>query len=293
MFQLDENNQSTMVAGCPPDNFSADGQLWGNPLYDWDYHKKTGFHWWVTRMWYSFKLYDMVRIDHFRGFDEYFAIPAGKSAKAGHWEKGPGMDLFNMLEEKLGERAVIAEDLGLMTPGVRKLVKDSGYPNMKVIQFGFDARDFGGGNEYLPHNYLNNCVVYTGTHDNETLAGWFNGLDKENQDHIRKYLRDDFTPAKQMYKKLIDMAMMSCADTCIIPIQDWLGLPNTARMNTPGTVDVNWSWRLDAKLLTEEVQKEVLTVTMRYGRANWDALNPKKPEKAEEKDQVPEETEEA
>ena len=198
------------------------------------------------------------------------------------------MELFNTLKKELGERAVIAEDLGLMTPGVRKLVKDSGYPNMKVIQFGFDARDFGGGNEYLPHNYLNNCVVYTGTHDNETLAGWFNGLDKENQDHIRKYLRDDFTPAKQMYKKLIDLTMMSGADTCIIPIQDWLGLPNTARMNTPGTVDVNWSWRLDAALLTEEVQKEVLTVTMRYGRANWEALNPKKPA-----DEKKEETEEA
>ena len=202
------------------------------------------------------------------------------------------MELFNTLKKELGERAVIAEDLGLMTPGVRKLVKDSGYPNMKVIQFGFDARDFGGGNEYLPHNYLNNCVVYTGTHDNETLAGWFNGLDKENQDHIRKYLRDDFTPAKQMYKKLIDLTMMSGADTCIIPIQDWLGLPNTARMNTPGTVDVNWSWRLDAALLTEEVQKEVLTVTMRYGRANWEALNPKKPEKVEKKDEESEEAEE-
>ena len=291
MFQLDENNQSTMVAGCPPDNFSADGQLWGNPLYDWNYHKKTDFHWWVTRMWYSFKLYDMVRIDHFRGFDEYFAIPAGKSAKAGHWEKGPGMELFNTLKDKLGERAVIAEDLGLMTPGVRKLVKDSGYPNMKVIQFAFDARDTGGGNEYLPHNYLNNCVVYTGTHDNETLAGWFGSLDKANQDHIRKYLRDDFTPAKQMYKKLIDLAMMSGADTCIIPIQDWLGLPNTARMNTPGTVDVNWSWRLDPKLLTEEVQKEVLEVTKRYGRANWEALNPKKPEKVEKKEEETEESE--
>ena len=202
------------------------------------------------------------------------------------------MDLFNTLTEKLGERAVIAEDLGLMTEGVRKLVKDSGYPNMKVIQFGFDARDIGGGNEYLPHNYKNNCVVYTGTHDNETLSGWFTGLDKENRDHIRNYLRDETTAIKWMYKKLIDLAMMSCADTCIVPIQDWLGLPNTARMNTPGTVDVNWSWRLDPELLTEEVQKEVLAVTMRYNRANWDALNPKKPAEAEEVEEAEETAEE-
>ena len=293
LFQLNEKNESSSIAGCPPDSFSEDGQVWGNPLYRWDFHRGTGYEWWVTRMWHSFKLYDVVRIDHFRGFDEYFSIPADKGhAKYGHWEKGPGMELFRTIHARLGDVNVIAEDLGLMTGGVRKLVKDSGYPNMKVIQFAFDARDFGGGNEYLPHNYLNNCVVYTGTHDNETLAGWFNGLDKENQDHIRKYLRDDFTPAKQMYKKLIDLTMMSAADTCIIPIQDWLGLLNTARMNTPGTVDVNWSWRLDAELLTEEIQKEVLTVTMRYGRANWEALNPKKHEKAEEKDEESEETEE-
>ena len=284
LFQLSEQNVSTQVAGCPPDSFSADGQMWGNPLYRWDYHKQTGFHWWVTRMWYSFKLYDMVRIDHFRGFDEYFAIPAGKTPAAGHWEKGPGMALFDTFREKLGERAVIAEDLGHMTEGVRKLVRDSGYPNMKVIQFGFDASDIGGSNEYLPHNYKNNCVVYTGTHDNETIAGWFAGLDKENKDHIRNYLRDDATAIKWMYKKLVDLAMMSCADTCIIPIQDWMGLPNTARMNTPGTVEANWSWRLLPGQVTKELGEEVLAVTKRYGRANWDALNAGKKAKTAKKD---------
>ena len=274
MFQLNEENRPTQVAGCPPDGFSADGQVWGNPLYRWDYHKATGYHWWVTRMWYSYKLYDMVRLDHFRGFDEYFAIPAGSaSAKNGHWEKGPGMSLFNTLKEKLGDRAVIAEDLGLMTDGVRKLVKDSGYPNMKVIQFAYDAADIGGSNEYLPHNYTNNCVVYTGTHDNETVAGWFTGLDKANKEHIRNYLRDHDTANKWMYKKLIDLAMMCCADTCIIPLQDWLGLGSSARMNTPGTVDGNWSWRMTAEQLTDELQEEVCNVSKRYGRANWDALN--------------------
>ena len=274
LFQLDEDNVSTQIAGCPPDSFSADGQVWGNPLYRWDYHKATGYHWWVTRMWYSFKLYDVVRIDHFRGFDEYFSIPAATGkAMDGHWEKGPGMDLFRTLKEKLGERGVIAEDLGLLTDGVRKLVKDSGFPNMKVLQFAFDETDEGGSNEYLPHNYNNNCVVYTGTHDNETVAGWFAGLSKVQKEQIRDYIGDHDTANKWMYKKLIALAMMSAAKTCIVPVQDWLGMDNSARMNVPGTVDINWSWRLTADRLTDEVAKEMLTVTKRYGRANWDALN--------------------
>ena len=282
MFQLDEQNRPTQIAGCPPDSFSADGQVWGNPLYRWDYHAKTGFHWWITRMWYSFKLYDVVRIDHFRGFDEYFCIPNGGTAKEGHWEKGPGMDLFNAIRNSLGDKAVIAEDLGLMTPGVRKLVKDSGFPNMKVLQFAFDAADIGGSNEYLPHNYNNNCVVYTGTHDNETIHGWFTGLDKENREHVRAYLGDEATPIKRVYKKLINLAMVCAAKDCIVPIQDWLGLDNTARMNQPGTVNVNWSWRLLPGQLTDEVSAEILAVSMRYGRANWDGLNAMaKREKAE------------
>ena len=274
MFQLNENNQSTQVAGCPPDGFSADGQVWGNPLYRWDYHRNTGYHWWITRMWYSFKLYDVVRIDHFRGFDEYFSVPASTGlAKDGHWEPGPGMELFNKLKESLGERGVIAEDLGLMTDSVRKLVKDSGYPNMKVLQFAFDAEDVAGANEYLPHNYNNNCVVYTGTHDNETLAGWFAGLDKAGRDLVRTYLADFDTANKWMYKKLITVAMMSAANTCIIPVQDWMGLNNSARMNTPGTVDANWSWRLTPGQTTEELAEEIRVITKRYGRANWDAVN--------------------
>ena len=290
MFQLNEHNHPTMIAGCPPDDFAEDGQVWGNPLYDWDYHAKTGYHWWVTRMWYSYQLYDMVRLDHFRGFDEYFAIPAKTGlAKDGHWEKGPGMELFDTLREKLGEKLVIAEDLGFMTEGVRKLVKDSGYPNMKVIQFAFNPADIGGASEYLPHNYPNNCVVYTGTHDNETIAGWFAGLDKENKEFVRTYLDDHAVANKWMYKKLCGLAMMSAADTCIIPIQDWLGLDNSARMNTPGTVDINWSWRLKQGLLTDVLAEDVLAVTMRYGRANWDALNAKaQKEKAETEEETPE-----
>ena len=274
MFQLDENNMPTQIAGCPPDGFSADGQVWGNPLYRWDYHKATGYHWWITRMWYSYKLYDVVRIDHFRGFDEYFAIPAtSNSAKDGHWEKGPGMDLFNTLRNALGERGVIAEDLGLMTEGVRRLVKDSGFPNMKVLQFAFDKEDIGGGNDYLPHNYNQNCVVYTGTHDNETISGWFLGLVKEDRDFVRDYMGDHDTANKWMYKNLIAMAMRTTAKMCIIPAQDWLGLDNSSRMNMPGTVDANWSWRLTPGQITDALAEEVLIITKRYGRANWDALN--------------------
>ena len=274
MFQLDEDNKPVNIAGCPPDSFSADGQVWGNPLYDWNYHKATGFQWWCSRMWYSYKLYDVVRIDHFRGFDEYFSIPAASaSAKDGHWEPGPGMALFNTLKANLGDRGVIAEDLGHMTESVHQLVKDSGYPNMKVIQFAFELEDCGGANEYLPHNYNNNCWVYTGTHDNETISGWFTGLSKAGRDQIRDYLIDHSTPIKRMHLKLIGLALMCAADTCIVPIQDWLGLDNSARMNMPGTVDVNWSWRLAPNAIPAELGEEILALTKRFGRANWDALN--------------------
>ena len=273
MFQLDENTQPTRIAGCPPDGFSADGQVWGNPLYRWDYHKATGYHWWVTRMWYSFKLYDVVRIDHFRAFDEYFSIPTETMrAKDGRWEKGPGMDLFHTLRERLGERGVIAEDLGTMTEGVRQLVRDSGFPNMKVLQFAFDRADIGGANDYLPHNYNNNCVVYTGTHDNETISGWFQGLGKEDKEFVRDYLCDHDTANKWMYKRLVATAMASTANMCVIPAQDWLGLDNNSRMNVPGTVNVNWSWRLLPGQITDALAEEVLIITKRFGRANWDAL---------------------
>ena len=284
LFQLDANNTSTDVAGCPPDNFAADGQVWGNPLYRWDYHKQTGFHWWITRMWYSYKLYDVIRIDHFRGFDEYFSIPTGKTALAGHWEKGPGMDLFHAIQNALGKEGVIAEDLGLMTDTVRQLVRDSGYPNMKVLQFAIDPADIGAANDYWPHNYDSNCVVYTGTHDNETVAGWFAGLDEASRKQVRNYLCNFDTPDDQMYKALNSLAMMCSARMCVIPVQDLLGLGNDARMNAPGTVGKNWRWRLLPGQVTDELGEELLGMSMRYGRANWDALNAlKKAKESEEK----------
>ena len=279
LFQLDEKNESSSIAGCPPDAFAEDGQVWGNPLYRWDFHKATGYEWWVTRMWHSFKLYDVVRIDHFRGFDEYFSIPADKaSAKYGHWEKGPGMDLFNTIRHRLGEVEVIAEDLGLMTEGVRQLVRDSGYPNMKVLQFAVDPADIALSNDYWPQNYNRNCVVYTGTHDNETLAGWYAGLSKEAKAQLRAYLGNFDIAEKRMYKAAINCAMTSVAKDCIIPVQDHLGLPNTCRMNQPGTVGFNWRWRLTPGQITDELAAEVREMTIRANRGNWDAINADKVE---------------
>ena len=221
-------------------------------------------------MYQSFKLYDSVRIDHFRGMDEYFSIPYGaETARNGHWEPGPGMSLFEMVEQKLGRKQLIAEDLGHMTDTVRRLVKDSGFPNMKVIQFGFDVNDAAKANDYLPHNYDRNCVVYTGTHDNETVAGWYKGLKKKEKLLLREYLDDYHTPDETFYRSINRMAMAATADICILPIQDVLGLDNSARMNQPSTVKTNWRWRLDAALLTREAQKELLELTKRYGRFNW------------------------
>lgn len=270
LFQLDEQNVPTAVAGCPPDGFSATGQLWGNPLYRWDYHKSTGYEWWVSRLRHCFQLYDVVRIDHFRGFDEYYVIPYGEeSAIRGSWEKGPGMELFRRAEQCLGWHEVIAEDLGYVTDSVRQLVKDSGFPGMKVLEFAFDSRDSGSANDYLPHNYTENSVAYTGTHDNETIVGWFDSITEEERKMARLYLCDRYTPQNELYKTFISLVMRSSAKTCIIPMQDYLGYDNSCRMNKPSTVGTNWRWRLTKKELTDELQKEILSVTKRYGRMNW------------------------
>jgi 4-alpha-glucanotransferase len=270
LFQLDKDNLPTAVAGCPPDGFSATGQLWGNPLYRWDYHRSTGYEWWVTRLWFCFQLYDVVRIDHFRGFDEYYSIPYGEdSAVNGHWEKGPGIELFQRVEQCLGWHEVIAEDLGYVTDSVRQLVRDSGFPGMKVLEFAFDSRDSGSANDYLPHNYIENCVAYTGTHDNETIVGWFDSITPKEQEMARNYLCDHYTPKEELYKSFISLAMRSNAKTCIIPMQDYLGYDNSCRTNKPSTVGTNWRWRLTEAELTEALQQEILQTTLRYGRMNW------------------------
>lgn len=271
LFQLDEGHMPTAISGCPPDAFAADGQIWGNPLYRWDYHRSTAFAWWSSRLYRCFQLYDVVRIDHFRGFDEYFSIPKdAKSALEGHWEKGPGIDLFRTIEWLMGWHPVIAEDLGLMTDSVRELVRQSGFPNMKVLQFGFDPDDYGAGNDYLPHNYGKNCVAYTGTHDNETISGWFCGLSDKEKTLVRNYLDDFHTPDEEMYHRFVSTVLRTTADIAIIPMQDHLGLGNSARMNIPSYVGSNWRWRMKGDELTEELSQSLYAQTLRYGRMNWE-----------------------
>ena len=270
LFQLDQDNVPLAVAGCPPDGFSAVGQLWGNPLYRWDYHRQTGYDWWMKRLAHCFSLYDVVRIDHFRGFDEYYSIPYGaKSAIGGHWEKGPGMDLFRRMREVLGEKEVIAEDLGYVTDSVRQLVRDTGFPGMKVLEFAFDSRDSGCANDYLPHNYTENCVAYTGTHDNETIRGWFESIREDERRLARAYICDKYTPRQYLHTSFISLIMASRANLCVIPIQDYMGYDNTCRMNKPSTVGINWKWRLKSGELTEDLQKQIRAITRRYGRLGW------------------------
>lgn len=268
LFQLDSSGLPTAVAGCPPDGFSADGQLWGNPLYDWDMHRKTGFCWWIARLSHCFMLYDVVRIDHFRGFDEYYSIPYGeKTAKNGIWKKGAGIELFKAVKAALGERDIIAEDLGFMTDSVKKLVRESGFPNMKVLEFAFDCRDTGSNGEHLPHNYGENCVAYTGTHDNQTITSWYRTITPSERAQARAYLCDDHTPDDELYKSFISLIMRSRASLCIIPMQDWLGLSDKSRMNTPSTLGGNWKWRVRTEQLSGSLCDDIRTVTKLYGRA--------------------------
>lgn len=264
LFQFDDNCNPIAVAGCPPDAFSVTGQLWGNPLYKWEYHKQTNYKWWMKRLESCFKLYDVVRIDHFRGFDEYYSIPYGdKTAEFGEWRKGPGYDIFRVMKEKLGEKEVIAEDLGFLTDSVLELVKESGYPGMKVLQFAFDSREE---SDYLPHNYLNNCVVYTGTHDNDTVRGWYDTLESADKEFCNRYLHLQSCEKDSIYWEFIRAAHSSVAATCIIPIQDYLGLGKEARINTPSTLGNNWKWRLTKGEITGELTKKISSITKLYGR---------------------------
>lgn len=272
LFQMNENGNPIAVAGCPPDGFSADGQLWGNPLYRWDEHERTHFDWWISRMKKCCELYDVIRIDHFRGFDEYYSIPAkDKTAANGHWEKGPGMKLFTAIKEVLGDVDIIAEDLGFVTDTVKKLVKDSGFPNMKVLEFAFDSRDSSGGgdsdNAYLPFNYNRNCVVYTGTHDNETLRGWLSSITAAELTHVKNYLGvSKDTKKDDLVDPLIRAALSSVADMCVIGLWDYLGLPNSARINTPSTLGGNWQWRCPKEYLTKRLATDIRKKTQIYGR---------------------------
>ena len=266
LFQFDENNMPGAVAGCPPDGFSATGQLWGNPLYNWEYHRKTGFAWWMRRMEYCFRMYDLVRVDHFRGFDEYYAIPYGDpTAEFGHWEKGPGIEIFQQMQAYFGgdRLPIIAEDLGFLTPTVRQLLKDTGFPGMKVLEFAFDA---GEDSDYLPHKYGTNCVVYTGTHDNDTAEGWYASLDEHGRKFVREYIGAGYTPEGELHWDLVRAALGSVADLAVIPVQDYLGFGTSARINEPSTLGKNWRWRMSGEDLNEETVKRCRRLAGIYGR---------------------------
>ena len=268
-FDLDEELLPKVVAGCPPDAFTEDGQLWGMPVYDWKYMKneEIPFSWWRKRIKLALQVYDYVRIDHFRGFESFYCIKYGeKTAKKGTWRKGPGMSLFRVLKQDFGgELPIIAEDLGFLTPQVRKLLKDSGFPGMKVLQFAFDTREE---SDYLPHNYDRNCIVYTGTHDNDTIMGWTKSAAKEDVAYAEKYMHVDKNEGFNWC--MIRTAMMSVADTSILMMQDFMGLGSEARINTPSTVGGNWTWRITDGCVNNWLAGLIYENTALYGRLKKD-----------------------
>ncbi|MGJ8652998.1 MAG: 4-alpha-glucanotransferase [Opitutaceae bacterium] len=238
LFQLNKNGSPKAVAGVPPDYFSADGQLWGNPLYDWEKHVSTGFAWWIERVRSNLEFYDIVRLDHFRGFESYWSVPANETtARKGKWIKCPGLDLFKAIKKACPDAKLIAEDLGVITDEVDALRHATGLPGMAVLHFAFGGDS---DNAYLPHNYSRNCVVYSGTHDNDTTLGWYSELDEDTQDHIRRYLGVN---GETISWDLIRAAIQSSAQLAIVPIQDLMSLGSEARMNTPGAPVGNWQWR--------------------------------------------------
>ncbi len=261
-FLLDEDNLPIKISGVPPDYFSKDGQLWGNPLYDYEAMEKDGFSWWIRRIGAASKMSDVIRIDHFRGFASYWAVKRGeKSAKCGEWIKGPGMKLVGTLINWFSDTEFIAEDLGLLTPDVYELLNESHLPGMRVLQFAFDGD---AGNMHLPHNYSENCVCYTGTHDNDTVKGWLSSADAKTLENAKKYM--GLNKDEGYIKGFIRTAFGSKAKLCIIPMQDYLRYGSEARINIPGTIYGNWQWRMKDGVLSKELAKEILDITKRYGR---------------------------
>lgn len=267
LFELDERLNPRRVAGVPPDYFSATGQLWGNPLYNWEQMKLTGYDWWIKRVKKSAQLYDMLRIDHFRAFDTYYAIPYGhKTAEHGTWEKGPGMDLFNTIKKELGDVSIIAEDLGDIFDSVKELLKDSGFPGMRVFQFGFNPEN--SDNDHLPHNYPENSVAYTGTHDNATIMQWYKEADDKSRDMARRYIKKGLFEKTNM--AFIRNVYASPSKLAIIPMQDVLGLGKEGRMNVPSTLGGNWNWRMKQGALTDHTADKLRALAYDYLRLNKD-----------------------
>lgn len=266
-FQLDDHGQPLVVAGVPPDYFSATGQLWGNPLYDWKALKADGFRWWLNRIQATLKVVDIIRVDHFRGFEAYWEIPFGAAnAIGGRWVKAPGMELFKTVQERLGTLPLLAEDLGLITPEVEALRDAYGFPGMKILQFAFDSGEATGANSdniFLPHNYSPNCVVYTGSHDNSTMRGWFEAAAETDQAYALEYVDGHL---EDLAWGFIRAALASVALFAVIPAQDLLDLPDWARMNTPSTTGTNWMWRLAAGQLDATLARRLGAMTRLYGR---------------------------
>ena len=266
LFQLTENGEPSAVAGCPPDAFAENGQLWGNPLYAWEKHEEEGYSWWISRMKHCFSLYDIVRVDHFRGFDEYFSIPYGdENAKRGHWEAGPGMKLFRAVEQALGKKEVIAEDLGYVTESVKKLVSDSGFPGMKLLEFAFDSRESG---DYRPNTWTKNTVCYTGTHDNQVLKDWFLEILPEDREMAAEYSGKSVEELLKMdyVDFFIKMTLDSVSNTAIIPMQDYLHKGREARINTPSRLGNNWSYRFSKEDFSKEAAEKIRKMTKESGR---------------------------
>ena len=263
VFQMDKNLDPKVVAGCAPDAFSRTGQLWGNPIYDWKKLEADDFSWWADRIKRNYDFYDVIRIDHFHGFCEYYAVPYGdETAENGKMCKGPGINLFRSLEKKLGKLDIIAEDLGNNTEENEKLLKESGFPGMKVLQYGFTSWD----SYYVNHRHIQNCVVYTGTHDNTPTRAWVEEINDGERDFCRRYINSMNSDYGQLVWDIIREAYRSVADLCIIPLQDYLCLGREARLNTPGTSDGNWEWRLRPNFLSEDLKKSIRSLTELYSR---------------------------
>lgn len=264
LFELDSDLKPKTVAGCPPDAFSETGQLWGNPIYNWQRHRETDYNWWIDRLRTAAELYDIVRIDHFRGFDEYYAIPYGDAtAENGEWKKGPGIEFFRFIEAHLGKLPIIAEDLGFLTPSVLQMLSESGFPGMKVLEFAFDPREE---SNYLPYIYDRNCAVYIGTHDNATIKGWIDEIDEDTYVFSKKFINCKTDDVSEFIWDFIITAFACVGDTLIIQMQDYLELGNFARMNTPSTPSGNWQWRMAKGACTPELAKRIAEVTRTYGR---------------------------
>jgi 4-alpha-glucanotransferase len=263
IFALDEETGAVaLMAGVPPDYFSATGQLWGNPVYNWEELQKQDFKWWILRFEAMLDYVDIIRIDHFRGFEAYWAVPQGEeTAINGEWVEAPGVELFETIRERLGKLPVLAEDLGIITPEVEALRDQFEFPGMKVLQFAFGSDP---GNSFLPFNYTRNAVVYTGTHDNDTTVGWFNAANDYERQNLFLYL--GCISPDGINWDLIRLALSSIANQAIIPLQDLLGLGNEARMNFPGTAEGNWGWRYQSGVLTQELGDRLKTLTIRFGR---------------------------